>query len=147
MDKKELKKQKKEEKTSSLVYSYVNELMYKIKGKKVVHKQKILDGSKGIAFKLLILNEKNNKTFYKIEVKQNENNTFTVKEKKGDVESKKESVSKSEIDKLLKDPKFKFVNEYMKKRKSYSLKGGRRSSNKIRVKVKNCFKFKVNKLY
>jgi hypothetical protein len=138
MDKKELKKQKKEEKTSTLTYSYSNETMHKKKGKKSVHKEKILDGSKGLGFKLLILDGESDKNFYKIEVYENENGTFTVKEKKNGSETKRENVPKAEIMTMIKDPKFKFVSDHMKNRKSYSLKGG--SRNTLNVSVINLLK-------
>ena len=138
MDKKEMKKQEKEQKTSTLMYSYSNETMHKKKGKKFVHKEKILDGSKGITFKLLILDGEGDKNFYKVEVHQNENGSFTVKEKKNGNETKKENVSKAEIEKMIKDPKFKFVSDHMKKRKTYSLKGG--SRNAVNVRVRNLLK-------
>ena len=39
---------------------------------------------------------------------------------------------------MIKDPKFKFVSDHMKKRKTYSLKGG--SRNGVNVRVRNLLK-------
>ena len=96
---------------------------------------------------MLILDGEGDKNFYKVQVHQNENGTFTVKEKKNGNEVKRENVSKAEIDKMIKDPKFKFVSDHMKKRKSYSLKGGSLrlvrnspSRNAVNVRVRNLLK-------
>ena len=80
-DKNASKKAEKDTKKTTLVYSHENNYAFKKKGIRHVHKEKILDGAKGLSFKFVMKVGDDDKDFYKVHVRQQENGKFTVEEK------------------------------------------------------------------
>ena len=93
---------KADSKKSTLVYSHENNYAFKKKGVRHVHKEKILDGAKGLSFKFVMKVGDDDKDFYKVHVRQQENGKFTVEEKSKGKETKKEEVYSKEIAKVKK---------------------------------------------
>jgi hypothetical protein len=98
---------------STVTYRYEFSQSFKKKGVKHVVKEEIIDGEKGMFFKLLT---KKGEEFYRIEAKEDENNKdkFLVKEKKGETETQKE-VSLAELKKIVATDNLEFVKKYITK--------------------------------
>jgi len=115
---------------STVVFRHEYNNAYKTKnGDKVSVKEYMLDGERGISFSFL--KKEGEKAFYRVSVKENSPDNFSVKEKKNDKESES-TMTLSELQKLLKNDDLKFVTNYMKERSKYNpkLKGGKKRSRK-----------------
>ena len=98
---------------STVTFRYEFTQAFQKKGIKHLIKEEIIDGAKGLFFKLLT---KKGDVFYRIEAKEDENNKdkFLIKEKKGENETQKE-VTLSELKKLLAADNLDFAKKYITK--------------------------------
>jgi len=119
---------------STVIFRHELNHSYKDKsGQKFTVKETIIDGAKGLSF--MYLSKQGEKKFYRLVVKENEDepDTFMVKEKEGETEKPEKKMSMAELMKLIKGDEFDFVKTYIKKdRDEYrkALKGGKKSSRK-----------------
>jgi hypothetical protein len=128
----------KDTKKTTLVYSHENNYAFKKKGVRHVHKEKILDGAKGLSFKFVMKVGDDDNDFYKVHARQEENGKFTVEEKSKGKETKKEDVSEADVMKMVKANKnLKFVVDYMKERKNYGAYAKKKSKKKKSTKKKS----------
>jgi len=127
---------------STVFYRVENNLSKVIDNVKHVIKSNLIDGTKGLSFSFL---EKKGDSFYKVSVKQLEDNTFEVKEKKGEKEDVK-NLNEQEVMKMLKKEKnLSFVDEYVSKERKKFLKGGKRKKSTKKTSKKKVSKKKVSK--
>jgi len=126
---------------STVIFRHELNHSYKDKsGQKFTVKETIIDGAKGLSF--MYLSKQGEKKFYRLVVKENEDepDTFMVKEKEGETEKPEKKMSMAELMKLIKGDEFDFVKTYIKKdRDEYrkALKGGKKSSRKKSSKKKS----------
>jgi hypothetical protein len=119
---------------STVIFRHELNHSYKDKsGQKFTVKETIIDGAKGLSF--MYLSKQGEKKFYRLVVKENEDepDTFMVKEKEGETEKPEKKMSMAELMKLIKGDEFDFVKTYIKKdRDDYrkALKGGKKASRK-----------------
>lgn len=83
-------------------------------GKRILEKEKLADGPKGLTFTYLI---KSGDDFFKISVKETSKNSFEVISKKGDDEKKSTVDLKGLIEIAKKDKRLVFAADYIGKRK------------------------------
>ena len=100
-------------------------------GKVVEHEEQIIEGDKGLTFKLF---KKNDKESQKHHIKHNDDGTFTYKMMVGDKKNEMNNISVDELLKELKSSKdLKFVVDYvssMKKKKGGAKKSSKKGSKK-----------------
>jgi len=109
---------------STVTYRFEFQQAYKKKGIKHLLKQEIIDGTKGLFFKLTT---KKGDDFYRIEAKEDSDNKdkYIVKEKKGETETQKD-ITLTELKKLVNGDNLEFIKKYItKERGTYK---GRRNS-------------------
>ena len=107
---------------SSVLYRHENNKSMIKDGKKIVIKESIIDGNKGLSFLFL---EKEGDEFYRIIARKLDNGEFEIKEKKKDNEEKK-NLKESEVMKMLSsNKKLKFVLDYLNNERKKYIKGGK----------------------
>ena len=121
---------------STVIFRHDLNHSYKTKnGEKFTVKETIIDGAKGLSF--VYLNKQGAKKFYRIVVREEAPDSFSVREKTGDKEDPEKKINMTELTKLLKADELKFVREYIKnERDNYrkALKGGKKKSKKASKK-------------
>jgi len=117
--------------TSTVIFRHELNHSHKTKnGEKFTTKETIIDGEKGLSF--MYLNKQGEKKFYRVVVKEESPNEFSVKEKKDEKETEKK-MNMDDLTKLIKSDELKFVRDYIKNdRDNYrkALKGGKKRSSK-----------------
>ena len=129
---------------STVIFRHELNHSYKDKsGQKFTVKETIIDGAKGLSF--MYLNKQGDKKFYRVVVKEEEPDSFVVKEKKDDKETETK-MNMADLNKLIKSDEFKFVREYIKNdRDNYrkALKGGRKKRSSKKSSKKRSSKKKM----
>lgn len=104
---------------SKPTYRYEQSYQYLKKGVKHTIREQVVDGEKGLSIMFL---KKVGEDFYKLYVKEDSKDKFTVKEKVGDKETEK-SVNEKDLLKMLKDEKLDAILNFVtKERGSYKNK-------------------------
>ena len=104
---------------SSVTFRHEHAMVTLKDGKKTTVKENIIDGEKGLTIMFL---KKKGDDFYKLYIRENEPNQFSILEKKGDKETTKDG-DMDAVKKVLKgDKDLKFAEDYLKSRKKQ--KGG-----------------------
>jgi adenylate kinase/ribonuclease R len=112
---------------STVFYRIENNLSKVIDNVKHVIKSNLIDGEKGLSFSFL---EKKGDSFYRVNVKELEDKSFEVKEKKGDKEEVKKLSEADVMNMVKKDKNLTFVNDYVSKDRKKFLKGGKKKKSK-----------------
>jgi hypothetical protein len=99
---------------SSIRYTYTNNVSYYLNNEKIVKKESIIDGTKGLSFLFLF---KNNEKFYRLIAKEISKDKFSIKEKINDKETNTE-LDLSDLKKMLKNKDLEFVKNYIEKEQS-----------------------------
>ena len=131
---------------STVIFRHELHDSYKDKnGEKFTVKETIIDGAKGLSF--MYLSKPGSKKFYRVIVKEEEPDTFVVREKEGEEEKPEKKMNMADVLKFIsKGDEFKFIRDYIKNdRDNYrkALKGGRKKRSSKKSSKKRSSKKKM----
>jgi len=131
---------------STVIFRHELNDSYKDKnGEKFTVKETIIDGAKGLSF--MYLSKPGSKKFYRVIVKEEEPDTFVVREKEGEEEKPEKKMNMADVLKFIsKGDEFKFIRDYIKNdRDNYrkALKGGRKKRSSKKSSKKRSSKKKM----
>ena len=131
---------------STVIFRHELNHSYKDKnGEKFTVKETIIDGAKGLSF--MYLSKPGTKKFYRVIVKEEEPDTFVVREKEGEEEKPEKKMNMTDLLKFIsKGDEFKFIRDYIKNdRDNYrkALKGGRKKRSSKKSSKKRSSKKKM----